>query len=124
MKSLVEQIKESLLVEAKNYEVVADEPNKPTDYIKLVGIDENSEPVDEFGFMEISQIKNTKDDKWVSEVGKMCKKHFGLSHNMSVSILFFDEDNEGDWVQFAVVDGTGDILLWDPESLECDNPFS
>ena len=124
MKSLVEQIKESLLVEAKNYEVVGDEPSNATDYIKLVGIDENSEPVDEFGFMEISQIKNPKDNKWVSEVGKMCKKHFGLSRNMSVSILFFDEDNEGDWVQFAVVDGTGDILMWSPESLECDNPFS
>ena len=96
MKSLVEQIKESLLVEAKNYEVIADEPNNPTDYIKLVGIDENSEPVDEFGFMEISQIKNPKDEKWVSEVGKMCKKHFGLSRDMSVSISFFDEENEGD----------------------------
>lgn len=124
MKSLVEQIKESLLVEAKNYEVVGDEPSNATDYIKLVGIDENSEPVDEFGFMEISQIKNPKDDKWVSEVGKMCKKHFGLSRNMSVSISFFDEENEGEWVQFAVVDGTGDILLWSPDSLECDNPFS
>lgn len=124
MKSLVEQIKESLLVEAKNYEVVGDEPSNATDYIKLVGIDENSEPVDEFGFMEISQIKNPKDNKWVSEVGKMCKKHFGLSRDMSVSILFFDEENEGDWVQFAVVDGTGDILMWSPESLECDNPFS
>ena len=123
MKSLVEQIKESLLVEAKNYEVVGDEPSNATDYIKLVGIDENSEPVDEFGFMEISQIKNPKDNKWVSEVGKMCKKHFGLSRDMSVSILFFDEENEGDWVQFAVVDGTGDILMWSPESLECDNPF-
>lgn len=124
MKSLVEQIKESLLVEAKNYDVVGDEPSNATDYIKLVGIDENSEPVDEFGFMEISQIKNPKDDKWVSEVGKMCKKHFGLSRDMSVSILFFDEENEGDWVQFAVTDGTGDILMWSPESLECDNPFS
>jgi hypothetical protein len=124
MKSLVEQIKESLLVEAKNYEVVGDEPSNATDYIKLVGIDENSEPVDEFGFMEISQIKNPKDNKWVSEVGKMCKKHFGLSRDMSVSILFFDEENEGDWVQFAVTDGTGDILMWSPESLECDNPFS
>jgi hypothetical protein len=124
MKSLVEQIKESLLVEAQNYEVVADEPNNLTDYIKLVAIDENSEPADEFGYMEISQIKNPKDEKWVSEVGKMCKKHFGLSRNMSVSISFFDEESEGDWVQFAVVDGTGDILLWAPESLECDNPFS
>ena len=124
MKSLVEQIKESLLVEAKNYEVVGDEPSNTTDYIKLVGIDENSEPVDEFGFMEISQIKNPKDNKWVSEVGKMCKKHFGLSRDMSVSILFFDEENEGDWVQFAVTDGAGDILMWSPESLECDNPFS
>lgn len=124
MKSLVEQIKESLLVEAKNYEVVGDEPSNATDYIKLVGIDENSEPVDEFGFMEISQIKNPKDDKWVSEVGIMCKKHFGLSRDMSVSILFFDEENEGDWVQFAVTDGKGDILMWSPESLECDNPFS
>lgn len=124
MKSLVEQIKESLLVEAKNYEVVGDEPSNATDYIKLVGIDENSEPVDEFGFMEISQIKNPKDNKWVSEVGKMCKKHFGLSRDMSVSILFFDEENEGDWVQFAVTDGAGDILMWSPESLECDNPFS
>jgi hypothetical protein len=113
-----------LLVEAQNYEVVADEPNNLTDYIKLVAIDENSEPADEFGYMEISQIKNPKDEKWVSEVGKMCKKHFGLSRDMSVSILFFDEENEGDWVQFAVVDGTGDILLWAPESLECDNPFS
>jgi hypothetical protein len=124
MKSLVEQIKESLLVEAQNYEVVADEPNNLTDYIKLVAIDENSEPADEFGYMEISQIKNPKDEKWVSEVGKMCKKHFGLSRNMSVSISFFDEESEVDWVQFAVVDGTGDILLWAPESLECDNPFS
>ena len=124
MKSLVEQIKESLIVEAKNYEVVGDEPSNATDYIKLVGIDENSEPVDEFGFMEISQIKNPKDNKWVSEVGKMCKKHFGLSRDMSVSILFFDEENEGDWVQFAVTDGAGDILMWSPESLECDNPFS
>jgi hypothetical protein len=124
MKSLVEQIKESLLVEAKNYEVVGDEPSNATDYIKLVGIDENAEPVDEFGFMEISQIKNPKDNKWVSEVGKMCKKHFGLSRDMSVSILFFDEENEGDWVQFAVTDGAGDILMWSPESLECDNPFS
>ena len=124
MKSLVEQIKESLLVEAKNYEVVGDEPSNATDYIKLVGIDENSEPVDEFGFMEISQIKNPKNNKWVSEVGKMCKKHFGLSRDMSVSILFFDEENEGDWVQFAVTDGAGDILMWSPESLECDNPFS
>jgi hypothetical protein len=124
MKTLVEQIKESLLVEAKNYDVVGEEPSNATDYIKLVGIDENSEPVDEFGFMEISQIKNPKDNKWVSEVGKMCKKHFGLSRDMSVSILFFDEENEGDWVQFAVVDGTGDILMWSPESLECDNPFS
>lgn len=124
MKSLIEQIKESLLVEAKNYDVVGDEPSNATDYIKLVGIDENSEPVDEFGFMEISQIKNPKDNKWVSEVGKMCKKHFGLSRDMSVSILFFDEENEGDWVQFAVTDGTGDILMWSPESLECDNPFS
>lgn len=123
MKSLVEQIKESLLVEAQNYNVVADEPSNVNEYIKLVGIDENSEPVDEFGFMEISQIKNPKDDKWVSEVGKMCKKHFGLSRDMSVSISFFDEENEGDWVQFAVVDGKGDILLWSPESLECDNPF-
>ena len=124
MKSLVEQIKESLLVEAQNYNVVADEPSNVNEYIKLVGIDENSESVDEFGFMEISQIKNPKDDKWVSEVGKMCKKHFGLSRDMSVSISFFDEENEGDWVQFAVVDGTGDILMWSPESLECDNPFS
>lgn len=123
MKSLVEQIKESLLVEAQNYNVVADEPNNTTDYIKLVGVDENAEPVDEFGFMEISQIKNPKDNKWVSEVGKMCKKHFGLSRDMSASISFFDEENEGDWVQFAVVDGKGDILLWSPESLECDNPF-
>lgn len=124
MKSLVEQIKESLLVEAQKYNVIADEPNNTTDYIKLVAVDENAEPVDEFGYMEISQIKNPKDDKWVSEVGKMCKKHFGLSPDMSVSISFFDEENEGDWVQFAVVDGTGDILLWSPESLECDNPFS
>lgn len=124
MKTLVEQIKESLLVEAKNYDVVGDEPSNATDYIKLVGIDENSEPVDEFGFMEISQIKNPKNNKWVSEVGIMCKKHFGLSRDMSVSILFFDEENEGDWVQFAVTDGTGDILMWSPESLECDNPFS
>lgn len=124
MKTLVEQIKESLLVEAQNYNVVADEPNNVNDYIELVGIDKNSEPVDEFGFMEISQIKNPKDNKWVSEVGKMCKKHFGLSRDMSVSILFFDGENEGDWVQFAVVDGTGDILLWDPETLECENPFS
>ena len=124
MKSLVEQIKESLLVEAQNYNVVADEPSNANDYIKLVGIDENSEPVDEFGFMEISQIKNPKNNKWVSEVGIMCKKHFGLSRDMSVSISFFDEENEGDWVQFAVVDGKGDILLWSPESLECDNPFS
>ena len=123
MKSLVEQIKESLLVEAKNYDVVGDEPSNVNDYIKLVGIDENSEPVDEFGYMEISQIKNPKNNKWVSEVGIMCKKHFGLSRDMSVSILFFDEENEGDWVQFAVTDGTGDILMWSPESLECDNPF-
>jgi hypothetical protein len=123
MKSLVEQIKESLLVEVKNYTVVTDEPNNLTDYIKLVEIDENAEVVDEFGFMKISQIKNPKDDKWVSEVGIMCKKHFGLSRNMSVSISFFDEENEGDWVQFAVADGTGNILLWAPESLECDNPF-
>lgn len=124
MKSLVEQIKESLVVEAKNYDVIGDEPNNTNDYIKLVGVDENSEPVDEFGFMEISQIKNPKNNKWVSEVGIMCKKHFGLSSNMSVSISFFDEENEGDWVQFAVADGKGDILLWDPETLECDNPFS
>lgn len=123
MKSLVEQIKESLLVEAKNYDVVGDEPSNVNDYIKLVGIDENSEPVDEFGYMEISQIKNPKNNKWVSEVGIMCKKHFGLSRDMSVSISFFDEENEGDWVQFAVTDGTGDILMWSPESLECDNPF-
>jgi hypothetical protein len=66
MKTLVEQIKESLLVEAKNYSVVADEPNNPTDYIKLVGIDENAEPVDEFGFMEISQIKNPKNEKYTT----------------------------------------------------------
>lgn len=124
MKSLVEQIKESILVEAQKYDVVADEPKDLENYVKLVAIDENDEPVDEFGFMDISKIKDLKNEKWVSEVGKMCKQHFGLSRNMSVSISFFDEESEGDWVQFAVVDGKGDVLLWDPEALECDNPFS
>ena len=124
MKDLKEQLSEALLEEAIKFDVVADVETKDTDYIKVDAIDKNFELIDEVGFVAIKDLGNKLGDEktWLPDLGKYIGKNHGLRSSDSISVLYFDE-NEGDWIQFAAVRGNGKVELWDPESLEVENPF-
>lgn len=123
MKSLTECIKESLLLESK-FNVNADLEKNQTDYIKIEVIDKNFDLIDEVGFVLIEDLGNkpSNEKTWLPELGKYIGKNHGLSNGDSLSIQYWDE-NEEDWVQFAAVDRNGNIKLWDPDALEGKHPF-
>jgi hypothetical protein len=124
MKDLKDFIIESIEVdESLKIEVLADPEGTEKDYIKVVAIDDNMEPIDEIGYVAIKDL-GTKDDykKWLPEVGKFFKKNHGLRPKDVVSLQGWDEDNE-DWVQFAAVDGNGKVELWNPDAIDGEHPF-
>ena len=124
MKDLSAYISEALLVESVKFDVVADVETKNTDYIKVDAIDKNFDLIDEVGFVAIKDLGNKLGDEktWLPDLGKYIGKNHGLRSSDSISVQYFDE-NEGDWIQFAAVRGNGKVELWDPESLEVENPF-
>ena len=124
MKDLSVHICEALLEESVKFDVVADIETKETDYIKIDAVDKNFELIDEVGFVAIKDLgyKLGDEETWLHDLGKYIGKDHRLSSTDNISVQYFDDD-EGDWIKFALVRPNGKIELWDPKAISVENPF-